>query len=528
MAKFLDENGLSHFYSLLKSKFNKVDPATANPAMDGTVAVGASAKYAREDHVHPSDTSRAPTSHASTSTTYGKGTSSNYGHVKLSDSTSSTSGAASGGTAATPKAVSDAIAAAATAASAAYAPKNHASTSTDYGVGTTSNYGHVKLADSYDGLIDATTGTAATPAGVSAALTVGENYTNSQITAREGTATPLIDGGSGAVGTSEKFAREDHYHPTDTTRAPNNHLSTSNTYGVGNGTYYGHLKLIDATDMSAAAAATYDDDGGAAATPSMVYSFYDKALEHDDYGIRRALCTTGAATAAKAATTVRATKDGGGDSKITLTTGLSVLVTFQYGNTAATPTLNIDGTGAKSIAIGNSTGDGTTYNTWGAYDTLLVTYNGSEWVSNGSGTALRQAYKLANNAAPKASPALTGTPTAPTASAGTNTTQIATTAFVSTAITNAMTGSASFKGSLGSSTSTATYTQSTLEAAAYKAGWYLVVNSAGTYVGHACEVGDMVYCVKDKGSAYAASDFTVVQNEMDVLTNTEIDAIVNS
>lgn len=466
MAKFLDENGLSHFYSLLKNKFNKVDPATANPAMDGTVAVGTSAKYAREDHVHPSDTSRAPTSHASTST--------------------------------------------------------------DYGVGTSTSYGHVKLADSYDGLIDATTGTAATPAGVSAALTIGENYTNSQIEAREGTATPLIDGGSGAVGTSEKFAHEDHYHPTDTTRAPNNHLSTSNTYGVGNGTYYGHLKLIDATDMSASAAATYDDDGGAAATPSMVYSFYDKALEHDDYGIRRALCTTGAATAAKAATTVRATKDGGGDSKITLTTGLSVLVTFQYGNTAATPTLNIDGTGAKSISIGNSTGDGTTYNTWGAYDTLLVTYNGSEWVSNGSGTALRQAYKLANNAAPKASPALTGTPTAPTASAGTNTTQIATTAFVSTAITNAMTGSASFKGSLGSSTSTATYTQSTLEAASYKAGWYLVVNSAGTYVGHACEVGDMVYCVKDKGSAYAASDFTVVQNEMDVLTNTEIDAIVNS
>ena len=29
--------------------------------MDGTAAVGSSAKYAREDHVHPSDTSRVPT-----------------------------------------------------------------------------------------------------------------------------------------------------------------------------------------------------------------------------------------------------------------------------------------------------------------------------------------------------------------------------------------------------------------------------------------------------------------------------------
>jgi hypothetical protein len=48
--------------------------------------------------------SRTPTAHASTATTYGAGTSSNYGHVKLSDSTSSTS-AASAGIAASPKAV---------------------------------------------------------------------------------------------------------------------------------------------------------------------------------------------------------------------------------------------------------------------------------------------------------------------------------------------------------------------------------------------------------------------------------------
>lgn len=41
--------------------------------------------------------------------------------------------------------------------------------------------------------------------------------------------------------------------------------------------------------------------------------------------------------------------------------------------------------------------------------------------------------------APKASPALTGTPTAPTAGSGTNTTQIATTAFVKTAVDSAST-----------------------------------------------------------------------------------------
>lgn len=34
-------------------------PATAAPLMDGTAAIGASSKYSREDHVHPTDTSRA-------------------------------------------------------------------------------------------------------------------------------------------------------------------------------------------------------------------------------------------------------------------------------------------------------------------------------------------------------------------------------------------------------------------------------------------------------------------------------------
>ena len=50
--------------------------------------------------------------------------------------------------------------------------------------------------------------------------------------------------------------------------------------------------------------------------------------------------------------------------------------------------------------------------------------------------------------APLASPALTGTPTAPTAAAGTNTTQIATTAFVTSAIATASAGLASFQGTV--------------------------------------------------------------------------------
>lgn len=57
--------------------------SSTNPKMDGTATVGSeTAKFARGDHIHPTDTSRAPTSHASTANTYGLGSTSNYGHVK--------------------------------------------------------------------------------------------------------------------------------------------------------------------------------------------------------------------------------------------------------------------------------------------------------------------------------------------------------------------------------------------------------------------------------------------------------------
>ena len=52
-------------------------------------------------------TSKAPKSHASTATTYGAGTASNYGHVKLSDSYTTSAGAASASVAASSKAVYD-------------------------------------------------------------------------------------------------------------------------------------------------------------------------------------------------------------------------------------------------------------------------------------------------------------------------------------------------------------------------------------------------------------------------------------
>lgn len=51
-------------YNTLDERLSDIDaetptPSTAAPAMDGTAAAGTSTDYARADHIHPSDTSRA-------------------------------------------------------------------------------------------------------------------------------------------------------------------------------------------------------------------------------------------------------------------------------------------------------------------------------------------------------------------------------------------------------------------------------------------------------------------------------------
>lgn len=87
MTKYLDNIGLSYFWSLIKSKLipaggssgqvlskasgtdydlawinqsggGSLSPYASNPAMDGTASAGTSDDYARGDHVHPTDTSR--------------------------------------------------------------------------------------------------------------------------------------------------------------------------------------------------------------------------------------------------------------------------------------------------------------------------------------------------------------------------------------------------------------------------------------------------------------------------------------
>ena len=58
ISKITTLNGTTYNIKDATARNSIPTAASANPLMDGTVAVGTSAKYAREDHRHPSDTSR--------------------------------------------------------------------------------------------------------------------------------------------------------------------------------------------------------------------------------------------------------------------------------------------------------------------------------------------------------------------------------------------------------------------------------------------------------------------------------------
>lgn len=78
-----------------------------------------------------------------------------------------------------------------------------------------------------------------------------------------------------------------------------------------------------------------------------------------------ATCGTAAATVAKVATLA--------SGSIALSAGVSVSVKFTYANTAASPTLNVGGTGAKAIYT-----NGVNAAYWSAGQTVLFTYSGTD------------------------------------------------------------------------------------------------------------------------------------------------------
>lgn len=240
------------------------------------------------------------------------------------------------------------------------------------------------------------------------------------------------------------------------------------------------LFLIGATSQ-AANPQTYSHDTAYVGTDGCLYSNNTKVLTaHQTIkqdGVtgatvnRYASCSTAAGTVAKTANVTSGT--------FSLEAGARVTVKFANANTANSPTLNINSTGAKAIyhkgAAISSGGnkallagivdfvyDGTQYHLVGNYIDTNTTYTlpaattgalggvksggdvtvGSDGIMSVVDDSHNHVISNIDNLqttldakAPLASPAFTGNPTAPTQTAGNNSTRIATTAFVQTAIT---------------------------------------------------------------------------------------------
>lgn len=170
-------------------------------------------------------------------------------------------------------------------------------------------------------------------------------------------------------------------------------------------------------------------------------------------------CSTAAATAAKVVTA----------NNFTLDTGARVAIKFTNGNSVATPTLNINSTGAKTIYYKGASLKASDIIADQVYEFL---YDGTNWNIINTVDVYTKAESDALFAA-----------------------------------NDAML----FKGTLG--------TNGTITAlpTTYEAGWTYRVITAGTYAGKVCEVGDLIIAIKDCYSSASAStdDWTVAQTNID-------------
>ncbi len=409
---------------------------TTTPNMDGAATTGTSKKYARADHVHPSDATKAnvaspiltgtpsaPTPAADTNTTQiattafvlgqagtaapqmdgtgAVGTSNKYAradHVHPSNTTKAN--VASPTFTGTPSAPTPAADTNTTqiATTAFVLGQAGATTPNMDGTATTGTSNKYARADHVHPS-DATKANVASPilTGTPSAPTPAADTNTTQIATtafvlgQAGTTIPQMDG-TGAAGTSNRYARTDHVHPSDATKA--NVVSPILT-----GIPSAPTPAVDTNTTQIATTAFVLGQAGAT-TPNM----------------------DGAATTGTSNKYARADHVHPSDT----TKANLVSPTFTGTPSAPTPaagtnTTQIATTAFVSTAVANLVSSAPS-----TLDTLneLATALGDD-----PNFATTMTNALATKA-PLASPTFTGTPAAPTPSADTNTTQIATTAFV--------------------------------------------------------------------------------------------------
>lgn len=265
---------------------------------------------------------------------------------------------------------------------------------------------------------------------------------------------------------------------------------------------------------------------------------YRNFIIGEQFPVYYGTCSTAAATAAKDVVC----------SGFSLATGATIIVKFSNGNTTATSrTLNVNSTGAKPI--GN-------YRHWTSGATLAFTYDGTNWnlhdpnydidtkTTAGSSNSTSKLFLVGTTTQSSAGTtsysntkvyATDGALVADTfngytlgaasektiGSVANGNTGLVTGGDVYTAIQSAVAGSMTYQGTVTSDAGLGT---------TYKAGYYWIVGNVTTdpqttIAGYVVEPGDMLIAHADY-SGTLASDIDCVQNNIQRITNGEIDAII--
>lgn len=517
-GKYLDGNGVSHLWAKIKATFALIShthtksqitdfptipgASSTTPKMDGTAAVGSETAWAKGDHVHPTDTSRAAASHAHGNITSGGDitatapTVASGDKLVINDESASkiTNGPSFGGDDGTFLSHNGTWK---TPAGTTYADYN----------GSYSDL--VPLWVPISGMENTYSFTAMDAHGVW--RTVGEMVQNQLDTGEEGGADGfvVIDGsGDLSVDSSGSLMTSAEKTKLAGIAAGAQVNSITGVKGNSESSYRtGNVNLTAANIGAAASSHAHGNitSGGDITAAAPTVASGDKLIINDESASK---VTNGPSFGTSTSTYLR--NDG--------TWGTPTGTTYS------------DFTGATASAAGSRGlvpapgasdykhmlfGDGgwKTLYLAATYDTQtesveITLYKGSASTENGITSTYLGAASVYGVDSSIASGSTSG--------------NLPTSAAVAAAINAAMSdvaGALVYKGTVGTGGTV------TDLPASHTKGWYYVVSTAGTYAGKTCEVGDMLIC-NTTGTTANNAHWDAVQSNITALTTTEIDAIV--